>query len=187
MNVGNPKILLCDNTGKTELPPDEGESVQSPVACLHKAIEVAAGIVVICFVETSVRKLVDLVELCSVLKRNRYTNKIPLLAILPTRNRALIVDLLNAGVDYVKFIERSGSGETSLRKIVGALESQDRIERQLALLCPYLHYTTTDSGYNVRTCGAYMDRLVLGPRLLHELCETENHVHCQYFLNPRLK
>ncbi|MEW6138580.1 MAG: response regulator [Thermodesulfobacteriota bacterium] len=78
-------------------------------------------------------------------------------------------------------------GQPEAYNLLGSVQSLDRIERQLELLCPYLYYTTTDSGYNVRTCGAYMDRLVLGPRLLHELCETENHLHCEYFLNPRLK
>jgi hypothetical protein len=29
--------------------------------------------------------------------------------------------------------------------------------------------------------------MVLGSPILHEICETEKHFDCPYYLNPRLK
>jgi hypothetical protein len=61
------------------------------------------------------------------------------------------------------------------------------LQRYLAVLCPFLHYSRIDSQREMTVCGAYLDRLVLGGRWLREVCETEDHLHCEYFLNPRLK
>jgi hypothetical protein len=32
-----------------------------------------------------------------------------------------------------------------------------------------------------------LDRMVLGGRRLHELCETDDHLHCEYYQNPSRK
>ena len=60
-------------------------------------------------------------------------------------------------------------------------------ERQLAALCAYLHYDIIDARREMKVCGAYLDRMVLGGLWLSEVCQTEGHLQCEYFLNPRLK
>ena len=34
-------------------------------------------------------------------------------------------------------------------------------------------------------CGAYLDRLVLESVRRHHVCESEDHLRCDYFLKPR--
>jgi hypothetical protein len=29
--------------------------------------------------------------------------------------------------------------------------------------------------------------MVLGGKYLHEICQTEKHLQCEYFLNPRVR
>ena len=76
---------------------------------------------------------------------------------------------------------------TLLFDIITTLGAKDRMQRQLRTLCPYLHYEMIDAYREMTVCGAYLDRMVLGSRFLHEVCETENHLGCEYFRNPRLK
>jgi len=47
-----------------------------------------------------------------------------------------------------------------------------------------LFSTAYDNSMTV--CRAYGNRMVLGGERLHEICETSNHLHCDYFLNSRL-
>ena len=41
----------------------------------------------------------------------------------------------------------------------------------------------SDDQEELTVCGAYMNRMVLGGKRLHEVCETLNHLHCEYFIN----
>ena len=72
-------------------------------------------------------------------------------------------------------------------EIVDALGPDDRVERQLAGVCPYLHYNLIDPEHEMTVCGACLDRMVLGNGRLHDICETRHHLGCEYFLNPRVK
>lgn len=65
------------------------------------------------------------------------------------------------------------------------LEPKDQVNLQLKRLCPYLHYSQIDSRNEMTVCGAYLDRMVLGGQRLHEICETQEHLQCEYSLNPR--
>jgi hypothetical protein len=72
-------------------------------------------------------------------------------------------------------------------KIIDELGPDDRLERHLPVLCSFLHYREIDAQHELTVCGAYRDRMVLGGFWLHEICETENHLHCEYYLNPRIR
>jgi len=127
-----------------------------------------------------------LVELAAALKTNRYTKKSRIVALLPFKHRKLLEDLHDAGTDFIKYID-SQMKPDHLPRFVKELGPSDRLEKHLATICPYLHYCEIDAKTELTTCGAYLDRMVLGGFRLHGICETENHLHCEYYINPRLK
>lgn len=181
------RYLLCDISGWFE-PKSPGEEwVPSPTQCLDRAVEGKPGIIAVRFAPMLIQQRDALVELCVVLKRNSRTRKAPLLALLHEKHRKLIEDLKTAGVDFVKFIAARPLSSSLMIKMIDRLGHEDQVERQLAKLCPYLHYDALDACHEMTVCGAYLDRMVLGGQRLQKVCETENHLSCQYFLNPRFK
>ena len=182
----NLRYLLCDVSGRFESE-SEGEWVCSPTQCLARAIVGSPGIMVVHFGPMLFQQREALVKLCADLKKNTETGKPPLLALLHQRHRRLIEDLKKAGVDFVKFITETHLSASLMIEMIDGLNTEDRVERHLAVLCPYLHYDAFDASHEMTVCGAYLDRMVLGGERLHEVCETENHLTCKYFLNPRSK
>jgi hypothetical protein len=181
----NLRFLLCDATGSNERSTPEEEWTVSPIRCLDKAVDETPKIIAVRFAQAPIQEQGILVELCAVLKRNSHTRGYPLLALLRCKHRGLIEELERARVDYVRYIDDTALGSTRMREIIEGLGPDDEMERQLARLCPYLHYDAIDADHEIIVCGAYLDRMVLGGRWLHEVCETEEHLHCEYYLNPR--
>ncbi len=181
------RFLLCDTAGNVELTTPEGEWVRSPIQCLDKAVDESPGIIAVRFTEMPILEREALVELCAALKRNSHTHQTPVLVLIHAKHRKLLEDLEQAGVDFIQFIGETTLNSSRMIEIIDGLGTDDRVERQLTMLCPYLHYDAIDACHEMTVCGAYLDRMVLGGRWLHELCETEDHLHCEYFLNPRLK
>jgi two-component system, OmpR family, alkaline phosphatase synthesis response regulator PhoP len=181
------RYLLCDISDRFE-PQSAGEEwVRSTTQCLDRAVEGNPGIIVVRFGPMLIQQRDTLMKLCVALKGNRRTRKSPLLALLHEKHRALIENLKNAGVDFVKVIAQKRLSSSLMSEIVDGLSTDDRVELQLTKLCPYLHYDALDASHEMTVCGAYLDRMVLGGKWLHEVCETGNHSSCKYFLNPRLK
>lgn len=181
-----PMFLICDTLGDPGILMPGGQRVSSPVQCLDLAITERPGIMVIRFGPMPIRQREALVELCVVLKHNRHTGEIPLLALLSTKHRQLIEALKDAGADYIRYIGMDKLESALILQCIEGLGPRDRIEPHLAILCPFLHYSRIDSQHEITVCGAYLDRMVLGGRRLHEICEVENHLQCEYYLNPRL-
>jgi hypothetical protein len=181
------RFLLCDSTGQSEFTSREGEWIRSPIQCLDQAVDGTPGIIAVRFGEMVMPEREALTELCQALKHNSHTQHIPLLALLPARHRQLMEELAQIGVDFVKFTGRATLNSSFMLDVIDALGPDDRVERQLATLCPYLHYDIIDARHEMKVCGAYLDRMVLGGLWLSEVCETERHLQCEYFLNPRLK
>jgi hypothetical protein len=161
--------------------------VRSPTQCLDRAVEGKPRIIVVRFGSMLIQQRDALVELCAVLKRNSRTRKAPLLVLLHEKHRGLIENLRRAGVDFVKFIAETPLSSSLIIKMIDRLGTEDRVESQLANLCPYLHYDALDATHEMTVCGAYLDRMVLGGKWLHEVCERGSHLRCEYFLNPRFK
>ena len=180
------RILLCDITGKVgeHLLPEEA-LVSSPVRCLNRAVDLKPELVVVLIDLIPFKEREALVELSAVLKRNSHTRKCLVLALLHSKHRKLIDDLNRAGVDFVKYIGGIKLDSSQMQKIIDELGPDDRLERHLAVLCPFLHYRGIDSRHELTVCGAYRNRMVLGGHRMHEICETENHLLCEYYLNPR--
>jgi hypothetical protein len=182
------RFLICDTNGNVgELLSPEEEWVPSPIQCLDKAIDEKPEIIVIRFGKMQIREREALVELSAALKRNIYTQRCPVLVLLHSKNRKLIKNLKKAKVDYLRYIGDTELDSTRMREIIDGLGTDDRLERHLAILCPFLNYSKIDSRHEMTMCGAYLNRMVLGGRRLQEICETEDHFHCEYYLNPRLK
>ena len=183
---GHLRFLLCDLAGGFVDPSSPGEEwVASPIQCLNKAVEWKPSIIVVSFGQMPIREREALVELSSVLKRNSHTKQCPVLALLRSRHRKLIEDLERAEVDYVRYIGDAKLASSLVRKIIEDLGPGYRPDRHLEALCPFLHYSKVDAQHEMTVCGAYLDRLVLGGPRLHELCEAEDHLTCEYYLNPR--
>jgi hypothetical protein len=181
------RYLVCDVSGWYE-PKSAGEDwVRTPTQCLDRAVEGNPDIIVVCLGPMLIQERETLVELCAVLKRNTRTRKSPLLALLHEKHRGLIENLKHAGVDFIKFIAEKPLRSSLLTKMIDGLGPEDRLEQQLTRLCPFLHYDAIDDSSELKVCGAYLDRMVLGGKWLHKVCEMEHHSTCKYFLNPRLK
>lgn len=185
--AGRIRFLLCDSTRKVVSTFPEEVWVPSPLQCLDKAVDGDPELVVVRFGKIPIREREVLLELSVVLKRNSHTRKCPVLALLHSKHRKLIEDLAHAKVDYIRYIDNIKLDSIQMRKIIDELGPDDRVKWHLTMLCPFLHCDRIDSQHEMTVCGAYLDRMVLGSHRLHDLCETESHLHCEYYLNPRCK
>lgn len=188
LQIQEPRFLLCDTTGNIgELASPEDDWIVSPIRCLDRATDENPGIIMIRFGKVPLREREALVELAGVLKQNSHARNIPVLALLHSKHRKLLEYLHLAGVDYAHYVGEIKLASFQMHSIIDGLGLGDRLERQLATLCHFLHYSKIDLQHEMPVCGAYRDRMVLGGRRLHEICETEGHLHCEYFLNPKRK
>lgn len=177
--------MVCDTTGDSRLLIPGGHRVRSPVQCLDSAIKDRPRLIVVRFGPMPIREREALVELCAVLKGSPFTRTIPLLAVLWARHRRLMAALKDAGADYIRFAGPNEFDSVITGRLIDSLGSGDRVEPHLAKLCPFLHYKELDSRHEMTVCGAYLDRMVIGGRRLHDMCELEIHQNCEYYLNPR--
>ncbi len=181
------RYLMCDTWGQIEPELEGGEWVRSPIRCLDRAVEGKPDIIVVRFWQIPIREREALVDLCATLKRNSYTRKTPVLALLHAKHRGLMEALERAGVDFARFFGERSLNSGQMIEIIDGVSAEDRVKRQLTMLCPYLHYDAIDESREMIVCGAYLDRMVLGGNWLHEVCETGEHLHCPYYLKPRVK
>ncbi|MBN1843347.1 MAG: hypothetical protein JW883_13835 [Deltaproteobacteria bacterium] len=181
------KILLYRST--VSLPGDALEEttvVTSPVSCLHEATEKKYGLIVIIFDPDFLKERNAKVELCAALKRNRHTMQVPLLCVLPSKHRDLLERLQVAKVKYVMIFDPKDSIQQSRLEAFASNPSQEyEITRTLSEVCPHINYFPVSRDKEILYCGAYRNRLVLGPYRLRQYCETNNHINCEYFRNPR--
>lgn len=178
--------LVCDASGGT----GTDSTVlwaQSPLTCLERAIEAVPNMTLIRFPEPDDPTHEMYVELCEVLKRNRRTRSCAVTVLLPGKDRSLLDRLYTAGVDYAATVSGDGLDDRKVLDILGSLGEGQRVDHCRDTLCPYLRSVALDESRAMTVCGAYLDRMVLGGRRLHELCETENHTGCEYFQNPRVR
>jgi hypothetical protein len=178
--------LVCDASGGTGTD-SNGLWTRSPLICLEKALETVPDMILIRFLEPDnpIREIY--VELCEVLKRNRRTRDCAVTVLLSSKDRSLLDRLHSAGVDYAATVSGDGLDDRKVLDILGSLGDGQRVDHCRDTLCPYLRSVALDESRAMTVCGAYLDRMVLGGRRLHELCETENHAGCEYFQNPRVR
>lgn len=161
--------------------------VNSPVSCLHKATENNYDLIAIFHKFRSLKERHALVELCSMLQRNRYTLHIPLLCLLPSKHRELLKHLRDSGAKYARFYDpRDPDSQNHIESLLAKPSEECKIGRILSGICPHINYfSISQKNQEILYCGAYRNRLVLGlPRLSH-FCETFKHKNCQYFKCPK--
>jgi len=183
------KILVCQFDERTEIVKSDGVTVtHSPVSCLNEATTKSYGLIILCFSTRFIRARSGVVELGSCLKSNSLTRKTPLFASIDRWHRAVADRLKEAGLDFM--------GVRQSQNLINPEHISNRIQKTaisihidqiMSRLCPFLNYTPLNGHSELITCGAWRNRMVLGGKRLHEVCEAENHLHCEYFRNPRPK
>lgn len=180
-------VLLYKSGTDFSFTADEGLTlVTSPISCLNKATEKPYDLIAICFDLVCLRESDALVELCTALKKNRYTRQIPLFALLPFKHRKLLESLRDAGVEYVKFYDLKELNSKSSAKILAMPPAEEcRTGRVLSEICPYINYFAISRHQEILFCGAYLNRMVIASYRLKHYCERANYENCEYFKNPK--
>ena len=183
------KILVCQFDERTEIVKSDGVTVtHSPVSCLNAATTEAYGLIILCFSTRSIHARSEIIELCMCLKSNPLTRKIPLFASSDRWHRGITGQMKEAGLDFIGV--RQSQNRIDPEYIADRILKTGisvHINRIMSQLCPFLNYAPINGCNELITCGAWRNRMVLGGKRLHEVCEAENHLHCEYFLNPRPK
>lgn len=183
------RILVCQPDEKTKTVKSDGVTVtHSPVSCLNAATTMDFDLIVLCFSIRSIRARTGMVELCRCLKRNALTCKTPVFVTVDRWHRALVEQLKDAGLDFmdVRGPQKRIHPENIFNRITKTGIGM-RIDQVMSRLCPFLNYVPLTDHSELIACGAWRNRMVLGGKRLHEVCERANHLHCEYFLNPRPK
>ena len=159
------------------------EITQAPsiASYLSRAVTENFDLLALCLFTPVHQERDALVELCGILRANRYTRKKPLLAVLPGRHRELLYRLEKVGVRYVVTAETGSDIRLRLATLDLPLSNDYRIETLLMEICPFINYDPLNSCRELTLCGAYRNRLVLGPYRLAQICEIPAHLTCDYY------
>lgn len=181
-------ILLCQfrhnmviaKTGGVIIAPD-------PLACLNEATRRNFGLVIISFTDMRVGVRNTVLELCRCLNTHPITKKTPILVSVESQHRDMAVRLIDAGVRFME-VRQSGApiDPACLLRLVNLDDPSVSINLIMSRLCPFIRYSPIDDHCELTTCKAYRNKMVLGGRRLHEVCETGTHAYCDHFLHPRV-
>lgn len=188
MSTANCGLLVC------QLPPAQSLEeaindltiVKSPVACMDAAITKVYEGILIYFLARQIRARDSLIELCTDLNKNPLIRSVPKCVSLDAPHRLLLAKLREVGIEYVDMrppAEVTDPWTIWERTMIQS--SNPRIEALLSRLCPFLNYMPISDQNELITCAAYRNRMVLGGKRLHEVCQAETHLHCEFYLNPR--
>lgn len=159
--------------------------VSNPIDCLHEAAEHTYDLVAIFSEHRSLQRCGALIELCSGLKGNPLTMRIPLLCLLPIKQRQLLERLQDVGVEYVMFYDpRDPDLKNHIETSLVDWPEECKLSKVLSNICPHINYFPIIEDKEIIYCRAYRNRLVLGSYRLRHLCETSSHKTCEYFNSP---
>ncbi len=183
----NYKILLYNSTLELDGQIlDECALANSPAACIQKATSSAYDLIAIFHNYRLLKERFALVELCSILKKNYHSRHFPLLCLLPSKHRGLLERLQNVQVEYAGFYDPGDpNSKEDLTSLLARPSEDCTIEKVLSGICPHINYFPISRHQEMLYCGAYRNRLVLGPHRLKHSCQTINHKNCQYFKCPQ--
>jgi len=153
---------------------------------MDAAVSKEYGGIIIFFSTRLISARDSLIELCAHLNSNALTRSIHKCLSLGYQQRVLLAKLRKAGVLHVDITHTNEAANPwRIWERLNADESALRIESHLSRLCPFLRYRPISEQNELITCGAYRNRMVLGGRRLHEVCQAATYLHCEYYLNPR--
>ncbi|MCR4317079.1 MAG: hypothetical protein NUW37_12125 [Planctomycetes bacterium] len=184
--TGNLKLLICDPLqAKPSIECAGWRWTYGAIDLFDLAVDERPELIVLRFPKAPGNVRDELVALCRALSRNSHTREIPVLAVLHEKHRFVMDALKDAGVRYVRFADDRVFRSNLLVDLARNLRPEFRVAEQLKEICPYIRYQPLDESAELRVCGAYRSRLVLGGERLLETCESKDHVGCPYFLSPR--
>jgi hypothetical protein len=170
--------------------PDQSEDLYlaaSPLTFLQEALEGTCSGLIIAFGDVPLKERKALADLSGYVRSNPWSRSRPLLCILQETHRWLMEQLAWSGVEWTVCLEREN---LSLEEV---LLNPDRFLRDdystagiLDSLCPFLHYLPLDGRRELKVCGAYRDRMVLGRPRLEFYCHRTEHRSCPFFQTPHL-
>jgi hypothetical protein len=177
------KILIVDPAGLVgDVNPRD--CVSSTMQCLERASLNDLSFIAIIAGSNADAQRFGLPELVGVLKRNFTGGRCRIVAVLPQRHRLLLESFQSHRVDFVSIMDFEKLDHEHIEKELSCLDDQDRPGCQLALVCPFLNYSPVDAETEMAVCGAYRNRMVLGPQRLRSCCETSAHLQCEQYLRP---
>ena len=166
---------------------EETQIVQNPMECFSRAVSGRTELIAIVFSARNMSARHGVLELCRCLKNNPLTREIPVVVLMETIHREMMVKLQETGVTLFKnYIADITIDLNRIKDLVKRGDPSIFIRETIKKLCPALNRIGSDDQEELTVCGAYMNRMVLGGKRLHEVCETLNHLHCEYFLNSRI-
>lgn len=169
-----PEMIHCDET----------QIVQTPMECFSRAVSGRTELIAIVFSARNRSARHGVLELCRCLKHNPLTREIPVVVLMETVHREMMVKLQETGVTLFKNYKADITIDLNrIRDLVKRGDPSMAIRETIKKLCPALNRIGSDDQEELTVCGAYMNRMVLGGKRLHEVCETLNHLHCEYFIN----
>lgn len=166
---------------------DEVQITSTVLNCMCEATSRDFGLIIICLPIDMFLLRQIILDLCLCLKNHPQTKNIPIAVSVDRWHRAITIKLANAGVNFMD--KRAPNAPIDPEYLFHQVQFGNpsiRINRILDKLCPWIHYQSIDDRCELTTCKAYKNRMVLGGRRLHEVCETDDHIYCDYFLCPRL-
>ncbi len=175
------KTLVCDIAAGDRFCLDNRDQTSSPVQCIEKALSENYELIVIYFPARPIKQRDALIELCALLKRNDHTCRIPVLALLPVKHRALLEKLSEVKVEYAKIINHESVANTYQH-----IDARDAVSTVLSGWCPYIAYQPIDRHRELVVCGAYYSRLVLSGNRLARTCQHPDFKSCPYFQSPKI-
>lgn len=175
-------LLLGGEVRSASSSPVQINQAPSIASYLSRAVSEDFDLLVLCLSARVHQERDAVVELCGILRTNRYTREKPLIVVIPGRHRELLNRLEKAGVRYVMITE-PGRDDLHLRltTLDLPLSNAYRVESLLMEVCPFINYTPLNSCRELILCGAYRNRLVLGPYRLAQRCEVPAHLTCEYY------
>jgi len=157
----------------------------SPLAFLKEALGGGCSELIIVFGFTSLKERNALAELSGYVRGNPLSRDKPLLCILQENHRWLVEQLAGSGVQWTVCLEREDlplaevllNPERFLAPDYATVVSLDS-------LCPFLHYQPLDGRRELKVCGAYRNRMVLGRPTLELYCHRAEYRSCPFYLAP---
>jgi hypothetical protein len=103
---------------------------------------------------------------------------------METIHREMMVKLQGSGVTLFKSYKADIVMDLNrIRDLVKRGDPSMLIRETIKKICPALNRAGSDDQEELTVCGSYMNRMVLGGKRLHDVCETLNHLYCEYFIN----
>lgn len=176
------KLLLVDPAGVVgDASPEE--CVSGTMQCLERTADGGVTTVAVVAGSNEQAQRFALPDLVGMLKRSGRVRRVA--AVVPHRHRVLLESFRRNGADFIAVMNFARLDADLIGEAVMRLGAEDSPERQLALVCPFLNYRSIDARTELTVCGAYRNRMVLGPQRLRSCCETGAHSQCGQFLTPR--